>query len=87
MSGDSLADLLDLVRAELQLDERSARRLEDLIRARFGARRLYVSRARKRSLLERLGDLPESMDAEDRARALGISRARYFQLQALLKRR
>lgn len=86
MSGDSLSELLDLVRAELQLDEPRARRLEDAIRERFGAQRLYVSRERKRTLLEQMGELPEEMDAEDKARALGISRARYFQLVALLKR-
>lgn len=86
MSGDSLADLLDLVRAELQLDEPSARRLEELIRARFGAREIYVARLPKRTLLEQLDGLPDDMSDESKANALGVSLRRYYQLQSLLKR-
>lgn len=85
MSGDSLGDLLRLVRAELQLDEPGARRLEDLIRARFGARQIYVARYRKRTLLEQLGEMPEELSDEDKARALGITLRRLYQLQSLRK--
>ena len=85
MSGDSLSEILELVRSELELDERRARRLEDLLRERFGARRLYVSRSPKRALLEQLGQLPEEMGPEEKARQLGISVRRLYQLQSLLR--
>lgn len=85
MPADGLSEILALIRSELELDEARAARLEDLIRERYGARRLYVNRSPKRQLLALLVTLPEDMGAEEKARRLGISVRRLYQLQQLLR--
>lgn len=85
MRGDSLGDLLDLLRAELDIDEPIARRIEELIRARFGAQQIYVARYPKKTLLEQLSGLPDDMDDRSKAESLGISERRLRQLKLMLK--
>jgi hypothetical protein len=87
MPGDSLREILALVRAELDLDEGESRRLETAIRGRFGGERVYISGHPKRSALQRLQELPDEMDADEKARALGISVRRLYQLMSLSGRR
>lgn len=84
MRGDSLSDLLDVVRAEAGLDPETARRVELVIRDRFSGAAVYIQSRRKRSHLEQLQALPDGLTNEEIAARLGISDRHARRLRRLL---
>lgn len=86
MRGDSLSDLLALVRAEVGLDHDTTQRLDLVIRDRFGGAEIYVQRRRKRTRLDQLQALPDGLGDDDIARRLGISERHARRLRQLVRK-
>lgn len=83
-NGDTLADLLALVRAEMpEIPDEVWRRVSQLAGANFGGSRIYVRSGKKRRHLDALAAMDESEDAQKVAQKLGISVRRVQQLKRL----
>lgn len=85
-NGDTLADLLALVRAEMpEIPDAVWRRVSEIAGATYGGSRVYVRSEKKRRNLDALAAFDENEDAQKIAQKLGISVRRVQQLRRLGK--
>lgn len=81
---DNLSDIIALAKRELpDVPPEVWARFERLIRANYGAQRIYVQSHKKRARLEQIAAAGDQADATTISRMLGISVRRVQQLQKL----
>lgn len=86
MAGDSLHDVIALLRAEMpDVAPEIWDRLLTITGRHFGAQRIYIPVQKKRLHLEALAAADEDADAAQLSSVLGVSVRRVHQLKKLLR--